>query len=206
VLAIVIAVSLLAPLPAPSTREALAAAELARFAWNALRDDPSASPEDAYKLLFQASRGGEHAAPSESAARAWLEKEWASLDAARPGEPLVVPLRPDGAVVRLNLRPYRDAGGEPEALLAAFLESARGFRPDPALFVNAWRTFGRSLPDDADGPMTRAAFEETDRSSEEVGWPARHHGPGYSRAHAPAYRVLTGESAARLVRALGERR
>ena len=48
-----------------------------------------------------------------------------------------------------------------------------------------------------------AAFEELDRSSEKAGWPARHHSRGYAEARKPAYRVLTGEEAGRLVRAGG---
>ena len=208
VLGLLVAATLLASSPdgpvSPSKEEPPAAA-LARFAWRALGDDPAASPEDAYKWLFQAIRGGEHAAPSEDAARAWLAREWATLGEAAPGEPLVVPLRPDGGIVRLNLRPYRAAGGDPEALLAAFLESARGFRPDPGLFVEAWRELGNGLPGEAAGAMTRADFEEVDRASEAGGWPARHHSRAYSRAHAPAYRVLTGEAATRLVRSIGER-
>ena len=207
-LGLLVAATLLASSPdgpvSPSKEEPPAAA-LARFAWRALGDDPAASPEDAYKWLFQAIRGGEHAAPSEDAARAWLAREWATLGEAAPGEPLVVPLRPDGGIVRLNLRPYRAAGGDPEALLAAFLESARGFRPDPGLFVEAWRELGNGLPGEAAGAMTRADFEEVDRASEAGGWPARHHSRAYSRAHAPAYRVLTGEAATRLVRSIGER-
>lgn len=184
-------------------REPLSAEALAGFARSGLAGDPSAGVEDAYKWLFQAARGGEHAAPSEDAARKWLETEWAALGAPLPEEPLVVPLRPDGTVVRLNLRPFMAAGGDREALLRAFLESARSFVPDPGLFVAAWRAFGRGLVVDEAGGMGAPAFEELDRSSEKAGWPARHHSPGYAEACRPAYRVLTGSEAERLVGAGG---
>ncbi len=185
------------PAPEPISAEALAS-----FTRNSLADEPDAGIEDAYKWLFQAARGGEHAAPSEEAARAWLEAEWARLGAPLPGEPLVVPLRPDGAVVRLNLRPFKAAGGDPNALLRAFLSSARSFAPDPGLFVTAWRAFGRSPSDGGANGWDAAAFEELDRSSEKTGWPARHHSRGYAEARQPAYRVLTGEEADRVIRAL----
>lgn len=205
-----LALSLLAAPPGPPAAargaERAEAAALARYAWSALRKDPSASVEDAYKWLFQAARGGEHAAPSAATARAWLEEEWAALGPPRPGERLVEPLRPDGAVVRLNLRPFRAAGGERETLLAAFLESARLFRPDRALFVASWQEFGALLPDRPGAPMTRADFAALDRAAEAAGWPAGHHGAAFERAHAPAYRVLTGEAAERLVRGLGTKR
>ncbi len=206
-LALLLATVLLCPSPDSRTPgasgEASAAAALAEFAWSALRDEPAASPEDAYKWLYQAARGGEHVAPSEEAARERLLREWATLGAPAPGEPLVVPLRPDRRVVRLNLRPYRAAGGDPEALLAAFLESARGFRPDTGLFLEAWRELRRRLPAGAGGRMSPAAFEELHRASEAKGWPARHHGAAYAAARAPAYRVLTDEAAGRLARSLG---
>lgn len=202
-LALILAAALLdgpSRLPAEAARPDVTA--LVRFARERLAATPAATPQDAYKWLFQAARGGEHAAPSAEAARRWLEREWETLGPPRPGEPLVEPLRPDGAVVRLHLRPFRAAGGDREALLEAFLGSARAFAADPELFVAAWRAFGDGLPADAAGPMSRAAWAELDRASEEAGWPARHHSRAYAEVHAPAYRVLTGEAAAALARAL----
>ena len=182
------------PPPAAASPEALAA-----YAREALADEPSAGVEDVYKWLFQATCGGEHAAPSGAAARAWLEREWADLGPPLPGEPLVVPLRPDGGVVRLNLRPFKAAGGDLQDLLRSFLASARSFRADPGLFVAAWRTFGRALPREGEAGKDARAFAEVDRESERAGWPARHHSGPYEAARRPAYRVLTGEAAAALV-------
>lgn len=186
------------PRPAPLSPESLAA-----FTRSALAEEPSATIQDAYKWLFQAARGGEHAAPSEEAARRWLEAEWTKLGPPLPGEPLVVPLRPDAAVVRLNLRPFKAAGGDPNALLQAFLSSARAFEPDPGLFVAAWRALGRGLARVGANGWDAAEFEALDRSSDKAGWPARHHSPGYVEARRPAYRVLTGKEAERLVSAVG---
>ena len=90
--------------------EPLSAESLAGFARKALAEEPAAGIEDAYKWIFQAARGGEHAAPSEVAARTRLEAEWARIGPSLPGDPLVVLLRPDGAVVRLNLRPRAGRG------------------------------------------------------------------------------------------------
>ena len=191
-------VALAGPAPGPLSPESLAA-----FTRSALAEEPSAGIQDAYKWLFQAARGGEHAAPSEEAARTWLEAEWTKLGPPLPGEPLVVPLRPDRAVVRLNLRPFKAAGGDPEALLQSFLSSARSFEPDPGLFVAAWRALGRGLAGAGANGWDAAEFEALDHSSEKAGWPARHHGPGYVEARRPAYRVLTGEEAERLVLGVG---
>ncbi len=190
--------ALAGPAPGPLSGESLAA-----FTRSALAEEPSAGIQDAYKWLFQAARGGEHAAPSEEAARRWLEAEWKELGPPLPGEPLVVPLRPDAAVVRLNLRPFKAAGGDPNALLQSFLSSARSFEPDPGLFVAAWRALGRGLAGVGANGWDAAEFEALDHSSEKAGWPARHHSPGYVEARRPAYRVLTGKEAEHLVLAVG---
>ncbi len=188
---------------AGSAKGPLSGESLAAFARSALAEEPSAGIEDAYKWLFQAARGGEHAAPSEEVARTWLEAEWTKLGPPLPGEPLVVPLRPDRAVVRVNLRPFKAAGGDLNALLQSFLSSARSFEPDPELFVSAWRALGRGLAGVGANGWNARAFAALDRSSEKAGWPARHHSPGYAEARKPAYRVLTGEEAERLVLAGG---
>jgi hypothetical protein len=197
--AILLSAAVATPFGRPAEAAPPVAEELAAYARASLAGEPSAGVEDVYKWIFQATRGGEHAAPSEEAARAWLEAEWATVGPPLPGEPLVVPLRPDGGVVRLNLRPFKAAGGDPNALLRAFLSSARGFAPDPRLFAASWRAFGRGLAGGGANGWTAGAFQALDRSSEKAGWPARHHGRAYAEARRPAYRVLTGEEAERLV-------
>jgi hypothetical protein len=185
---------------------ALSARALLPFAVGALAADPETRIEDAYKWLFQAANGGEHAVPDQESARAWLEQEWASLGTTAPGEPLEVPLRPDGALVRLNLRPYRDRGGAPEALLAAFLRSARAFEPDPVLFQVWWNALGEELAARPLGPLNRAEWGRLDAAMRAKGYPAVHHSPAYAATRRPAYRVLTKDEAGRLVRSLEGRR
>ena len=164
----------------------------AKARWRA--DADALGVEDAYKWLFHAARGGEHAVTDASGPQAWLDREWETLGKPRPGERLIDPLRPDGAIVRLNLRPYRAAGGGKDALLAAFVASAREFRADPAAFAAAWRALGAALPP----YLARAEWERLDREASGGGYPAVHHSPAYQRARRPAYRVLTGARADRL--------
>ncbi len=45
-----------------------------------------------------------------------------------PGEPLLDPISPGGTILRVHLRPYVAAGGDPERLLAAFLQTGREHR------------------------------------------------------------------------------
>ena len=166
------------------------------------RADPELRIADAYKWLFHATRGGEHAVANEFAVRKWLENEWAALGPPQPGEPLWTPLTPDGRIGRLNLRPYRTQGGAPEPLLAAFVEGAKSFDASPARFRAAWRALGRELKKQPVGHLTWAAWQRLDREMRAHDYPASHHSPEYERARQPAYRVLTGAEVRRLLDAL----
>ena len=180
----------------------LAARSLLAFATSSFAADPETRIEEAYKWLFQAANGGEHAIPDEESARRWLESEWKSLGTASPAEPLEVPLRPDGALIRLNLRPFRDRGGIPQDLLHAFLRSARSFEPDPDLFRASWAALGEELSVRPLGPLNRAEWSRLDEAMRAKDYPAVHHSPTYRAARRPAYRVLTGDEASRLIRSL----
>lgn len=164
-----------------------------------LRTLPEARIEDAYKWLFQATRGGEHAAPDEAQARRWLEREWSNLDVFGASEVLVEPLRGDDAIVRLHLRPYKARGGTSDALLRAFLDSAAEWTAEPSAFAAAWHALGDALHGATYGHVTRADWERLDAATEPRGYPAVHHSESYRQARSPAYRVLTGVAAARLV-------
>ena len=164
--------------------------------------DPAFSMSDAYKWIFQATLGGEHAAPSRDMADQWLRQEWQQLGPTAPDEPLTERLG-DTGIVRLHLRPFRDAGGAPEALLDAFLASAVAFRADHDVFVRAWRAFGDRLRQAPAAHLTRDAWVQLDEELRGKGYPAVHHSDEFTRAHRPAYRVVTAKQAWILANALG---
>src|SRR5207247_3676866 len=101
--------------------------------------------EDAYKWLFHATLGGEHAITIEDGPRKWLDDEWQTLGSPRKTEPLLTSLRPDGKIVRLNLRPYKALGGEKDLLLKAFIMSAKEFKPNKTIFEKTWQMLGAKL-------------------------------------------------------------
>ena len=161
--------------------------------------DPDLRIADAYKWLFHATRGGEHAVENECTVRQWLENEWATLGPPQPGEPQWVPLTADGRVGRLNLRPYRAQGGDPGALHAAFVAGAASFDASPARFRKAWAALGRRLKQQPQGRLTFAEWRRLDRAMRARGYPACHHSPEYEQARHPAYRVLTADEARKLL-------
>ena len=163
------------------------------------RGDSELRIADAYKWLFHATRGGEHAVENETAVRLWLDREWQTLGPPQPGEPLWTPLTADGRIGRLNLRPYRAQGGDPAALLAAFLAGAEAFAADPARFRRAWNALGRELEQQPVGHLTAAEWHRFDREMRARGYPACHHSPEYETARQPAYRVLTAVEARKLM-------
>lgn len=174
-------------------------AALVAFALEAWQATPALRIDDAYKWLVQATRGAEHAVPSADAAAAWLGREWAALGPPRPHEPLVEPLRADGALVRLHLRPYRAHGGSERALLDAFLAGAAVALGDESAFTAAWQALRTQLARGPSGHLTLEAWDALDQAMRPRTYPAIHHSEAYAQAFAPAYRVLREEYAAPLL-------
>ena len=115
------------------------------FASAQWKNDANMEIRDAYKWLFQAANGGEHAAPSRAAAKEWLDKEWSSLDNAGADEPLWEPLCEDESIGRVNLRVFKDRGGKSEDLVDAFVKSAAEYKGDGKTFAAAWSELGTRL-------------------------------------------------------------
>jgi hypothetical protein len=157
-----------------------------------LRDHLLAHPEararDAYKLLHQSVFGPAHLIPDRAAAARYLAEEWAAMGATLPGEALLEPLAEEPPLVRVDLRPYRDAGGEPDALVDALVATAATVRGDAELFAaclaGAVAVVGE-LRGEAEAAALRPLLE---RGPE--GFPPLHHSPEYVAAYHPAYRVV----------------
>lgn len=149
--------------------------------------------EDAYKWMYQATRGGEHAVADDIGPRRWLDQEWPTLGRTTAAEPLAEALDPEGTVLRVNLRPYRDSGGNRDMLLALFVASARRFDARTGAFETAWNRLGERLRRRSIGKIDHAEWVRLDRSTRALGYPAVHHSTAYERVYRPAYRVVLGE-------------
>lgn len=171
----------------------------ASYAVEQWRGDSSMRIEDSYKWLYQATMGGEHAAPDERSARAWMENEWKTLGPSESGDALWVPLDPEGKIGRLNLRPYRSRGGKMDDVLAAFLRSARSHRGEIEDFRAAWTELGQTLKKAAVNDLTWAEWQRLDNEMRTKGYPAVHHSSKYQQANKPAYRVMTKTDALTLI-------
>jgi len=171
---------------------ALLALSLLDFSAGQWKFMPEMRAEDAYKWLFHATLGGEHAVLDEDGPRKWLDQEWASLGPPLPGEPEVVRLDPEGRLIRVNLRPFKRRGGDKEMLLAIFVASAQSFHADKSKFVREWKSLGSRL---RVHPIGRIRFEDwkhLDQETARAGYPAIDHSAMYEKAYSPAYRVILG--------------
>lgn len=153
-----------------------------------LERHPLMEIEDLYKLVFQAAMGSEHAVPDPEAARQWLERELSNLPGGAP-EPLTEPLSPDGALVRVNLRPYLEQGSELDSLLDAFVATATQFDGSEERLRSYWSDVEAMV---AKGELSvgldrlRQFFSEMEGQD----FPAVHHSPQYRDTYRPAYRVV----------------
>jgi hypothetical protein len=150
---------------------------------------PLMQVQDVYKLLHQAAMGSEHAVGDEQAARDGLVHELSKMGAG-PADPLLDPLSPDGQILRVHLRPYLQAGMNPETLLQAFIQTANEWRGSPEKLKEYGAAAARLLAQAGTGSFRLGEIEAFFAKMEAQGFPAVHHSGEYERLYRPAYRVV----------------
>lgn len=143
--------------------------------------------EDAYKFVYQGALGIEHLLTDTTAAMNYLHDEWNEIPADED-EPLYEIISPDSQWVRLNLKPYKAAGGNAEAVWRAMLRSSRT-AADKTIFLRRWQEF-ISLVNEGKLPFNRQELRELDERMAFAKYPMGHHSQAYLDAYKPAYRVL----------------
>lgn len=153
---------------------------------------PLMQPEDVYKLLYQGILGPEHliSSPEEFAARLQEEYDAVFLEDA---EPLWEAVRPDGALGRVNLRPFKAKSGSPAVLAHACLETARQIWGTPQDLREAWATFVALCRSGRWTAFLLPQVLEVVTGLEERDYPAVHHSQRYAEAYQPAYRLVGRE-------------
>jgi len=150
---------------------------------------PAAEPRDIYKLLYQGVLGPEHLIGPVQEFEARLRAE---LEQLQPddNEALWEPLRPDGLLGRLNLRPFKARGGDPARLLEACLRTA--FQPwdTPEDLKRAWDTFAGLAREGTWPSLTPGRVDVLTRYLISHNYPPMHHSTLFTRSYNPAYRVI----------------
>jgi hypothetical protein len=149
---------------------------------------PAMQIQDLYKLVYQAALGNEHLMTDSAMVHDYLIRELQSVQA-DSSELLLEEISPDGAVVRLNLRPFKAQHGDHRALFQAMMQTARTFQ-------KSQERLGRYLSDleqmaaSGDIPFEADAVQSFFREMRENGYPAVHHSAVYKERYAPAYRII----------------
>jgi hypothetical protein len=159
------------------------------FLQAAIKRRPAMRAEDVYKLIYQGSLGIGHLLGNHREARLYLIAELENLDLAGKGrEPLIEDVSPGGAMIRVNLRPFKRRGLSASQLFDVMVRSARATGTPRAAFLRRWRTCIR-LAEAGLLPLDRSSVAALDRELRRRGYPAIHHSPSYVRHYRPAYRV-----------------
>jgi hypothetical protein len=149
---------------------------------------PRMQMQDLYKLAFQGALGNEHLMTDTALVRDYLRKELEELGPLR-GEPLFEEITPGGTLVRVNLRPFKDGGGDPERLLDAMFQTASAFEPSEER-LESYLLSIRQLARDELIPITLGEFLPYVEHLRTSGFPALHHSASYEKEYHPAYRVV----------------
>ena len=142
--------------------------------------------------------GSEHLLSSVEEYTRYLQAEFTQLQP-EASQRLLEPVRPDKALFRLNLSPYKAHHSNIDQLTPSLVESARVVAGTQAELRVVWAVFvelclhGRICGFDA---MVISQFSQR---LESVNYPAIHHSEVYRQAYKPAYRLI----AAKYVTALG---
>jgi len=152
---------------------------------------PSMEPRDVYKLLYQGVLGPEHNVVDENAFRERLLAEYAPLEACQE-ERLSESVRPDGSLLRVNLRAFKFRDGDLESLILACLSAGRqewGVLDELKVAWDAFCGFCREGRWPGFGPTS---VSECSVWLEARGYPAVHHSPIYRSCYRPSYRLIAG--------------
>ena len=144
---------------------------------------------DLYKLLYQGVRGPEHILSSADIFRQRLREEWEALEPA-PQDPLYEAICPDGRLLRLNLRPYRAAGGLLEQLSAACLAAGDEKWGTQADLRQTWDEVLRVCRLGAWQGFSWEACQAFTLWLQAHGFPPVHHSEAYRQLYRPAYRLV----------------
>jgi len=149
---------------------------------------PSLEVTDLYKLLHQATMGSEHAVSDRAGPAEWLTRELAELGNG-PAESLADTLGVGGRIARVHLRPFLEAGGDPERLLDAFIDSASLAQGDLAE-LQCSLAVAESMAHEGALSWSGPEWISFTTARAKQGYPAAHHSAAFSDAYRPAYRVI----------------
>ena len=155
-----------------------------------LRRYPQMQVQDLYKLVYQAGMGNIHLGVDPSILKNYLMSEIEGIEAS-DAERLVEEISTDG-LIRVNLRPYKAKGADPEKLFEAMMQTADAYHPEKTKINKYWKVI-EEMADHQSLPFSKSQLDSFFVSMQKKDFPAVHHSEEYSNAYHPAYRVILKE-------------
>lgn len=150
---------------------------------------PLMEVQDIYKLLYQGLMGSEHGVASQEEYTYFLEKEYESVQS-NPAQQLFEPVRADGALYRINLRPLKSRKMHLDELVPLLIETAGVVRATKLDLRNTWELFTNLFSQMHLSTIDVANLENFTQHLEKMDYPVMHHSQLYSQAYMPAYRLI----------------
>lgn len=149
---------------------------------------PDMGVQDWYKLLHQSAMGNRHLGVEDSLIYNYMLEELNSIEASTV-EPLIEYISIDSTVIRMNLRPFKAIGGDPDDLFSAMKLTWDTVVPSVAELEANWKDL-RALAESGALNVTPEELDTFFRQKQTEGFPAVHHSDSYGTRYKPAYRVL----------------
>jgi hypothetical protein len=151
---------------------------------------PRMELRDVYKLIYQAVLGSEHLISSSEEFSRYLQLEYERLQP-DSSQQLFEPLRPDGSLFRLNLRPYKSRQLGFAQLISPLLQTSQFATGTRAELQATWNTFVDLCRQYYVENYSETATRKFTRQLTTQDFPAMHHSEVYRRLYQPAYRLIS---------------
>ncbi len=145
---------------------------------------------DVYKLIYQGVLGSEHLVSSTTEFASYLEQEFEHL-VPDPAGRLAEPVRPDGGLLRINLRPYKSRQQDVAQLVPLCLETAAEKWGKLSDLQEAWDSFVSQVKQSRFPQFTLEQVVDFTSWLEAHNYPALHHSEIYRQHYQPAYRLIS---------------
>ncbi len=146
--------------------------------------------QDICKLLYQAAFGCEHLAFQVESVEECLWTEYHDPPTFTGREPLVERIDPTNVMCRVNIRPYKAAGGTYDCFRTAFLQSLERMGNGQERFWTLWDALSGLVINHA-LPFSPEEFKRFEKRHLNNDWlPAFHHSEAFRSANKPCYRVI----------------
>ena len=151
---------------------------------------PRMKLRDVYKLIYQAVLGSEHLVSSSDEFSRHLQLEYERLQP-DSSQQLFEPLRPDGSLFRLNLRPYKSLQLGLARLISPLLLTPQLASGTQAELQASWNVFTVLCQQSYVQNFSESTIRQFTQQLAQQDFPAMHHSEVYRRLYQPAYRLIS---------------